>query len=26
VFCSDPHVANGNTHANLTHFIKHKGC
>jgi hypothetical protein len=25
VFCSDPHVANGNTYANLAHPLKHKG-
>jgi hypothetical protein len=25
VFCSNPQVANGNTHANLAHLFKHKG-
>ncbi len=24
VFCGDPHVANGNTHANLARPVKHK--
>ena len=26
VFCSDPHVAKGNSHANPAHPFKHKGC